>query len=99
MLDNIVPYIGGEEEKSEKEPLKILGHIDGNGIVNDDSIQISATCIRVPVTDGHTASVLSILNLRVKFRAKKRSLKFGKNSDRSLKNLICPLLQCSQLYI
>jgi aspartate-semialdehyde dehydrogenase len=57
MLDNIVPYIGGEEEKSEKEPLKILGHVNGNGIVNDDSIQISATCIRVPVTDGHTASV------------------------------------------
>ena len=57
MLDNIVPYIEGEEEKSEKEPLKILGRVGENGIINDDSIQISATCIRVPVTDGHTASV------------------------------------------
>ena len=57
ILDNIVPYIGGEEEKSEKEPLKILGEVGENGIINDDSIQISATCTRVPVSDGHTACV------------------------------------------
>ncbi len=57
MLDNIVPYIGGEEEKSEKEPLKILGHVGEVGIINDDTVQISATCTRVPVTDGHTACV------------------------------------------
>jgi len=57
ILDNIVPYIGGEEEKSEKEPLKIFGEVGENGIINDDSIQISATCTRVSVSDGHTACV------------------------------------------
>jgi aspartate-semialdehyde dehydrogenase len=57
MVDNIVPYIGGEEEKSEKEPLKVLGKIGEKGIIDNDSIQISATCTRVPVTDGHTACV------------------------------------------
>ncbi|NVM16070.1 MAG: aspartate-semialdehyde dehydrogenase [Candidatus Lokiarchaeota archaeon] len=57
VVDNIVPYIGGEEEKSEQEPLKILGKVGENGIINDNSIQISATCTRVPVSDGHTACV------------------------------------------
>jgi aspartate-semialdehyde dehydrogenase len=57
VIDNIVPYIGGEEEKTEQEPHKIMGKIGKNGIINDDSIQISSTCTRVPVSDGHTASV------------------------------------------
>jgi aspartate-semialdehyde dehydrogenase len=57
MVDNIVPYLGGEEEKSEKEPLKVLGKVGEKGIINNNSIQISATCTRVPVTDGHTACV------------------------------------------
>jgi aspartate-semialdehyde dehydrogenase len=57
ITDNIIPYIGGEEEKSEKEPRKILGRIDGNRIVNDESFKISAHCNRVPVIDGHTACV------------------------------------------
>jgi aspartate-semialdehyde dehydrogenase len=57
MIDNVVPYIGGEEEKTEKEPLKIFGRIEGEKIVSIDSIQISAHCNRVPVTDGHLASV------------------------------------------
>ena len=57
MIDNIVPYIGGEEEKTEMEPTKILGKVGDKGIINDESIQISATCTRVPVIDGHTASV------------------------------------------
>lgn len=57
MVDNIVPYISGEEEKTEREPLKILGTVGKDGIVNYDSIKISATCTRVPVIDGHTASV------------------------------------------
>ena len=64
IVDNIVPYIGGEEEKSEKEPLKVLGKVGEKGIINNDSIQISATCTRVPVTDGHTACV------NVKFKNK-----------------------------
>jgi len=57
VVDNIVPYISGEEEKTEKEPYKILGKVGENGIINNQSIQISATCTRVPVTDGHIASV------------------------------------------
>ncbi|MFX0058593.1 MAG: aspartate-semialdehyde dehydrogenase [Candidatus Hodarchaeota archaeon] len=57
IIDNVVPFIGGEEKKSEEEPLKIFGKIGEKGIINDDSLQISATCTRVPVTDGHTAVV------------------------------------------
>jgi aspartate-semialdehyde dehydrogenase len=57
MIDNIIPYIGNEEEKSELEPLKILGSIEGNILKNADFPKISAHCNRVPVTDGHTACV------------------------------------------
>jgi aspartate-semialdehyde dehydrogenase len=57
MIDNIVPYIGGEEEKSELEPLKILGAIEGGVFKNAELPKISAHCNRVPVTDGHTACV------------------------------------------
>lgn len=57
IVDNIIPYIGGEEEKSEKEPLKILGRIENGKFVNNDSMKISAHCNRVPVVDGHTACV------------------------------------------
>ena len=57
MVDNIIPFIGGEEEKSEKEPLKILGKIVDGQIVNADLPVISAQCIRVPVSDGHMAAV------------------------------------------
>ncbi|WP_020621232.1 aspartate-semialdehyde dehydrogenase [Paenibacillus daejeonensis] len=57
MLDNVIPYIGGEEEKSEQEPLRIWGSIDGEQIVKANSPQITTQCIRVPVTDGHLATV------------------------------------------
>jgi aspartate-semialdehyde dehydrogenase len=57
MVDNIIPYIGGEEEKSEKEPGKIFGKVEGGKIISDDSISISAHCTRVPVIDGHSACV------------------------------------------
>jgi aspartate-semialdehyde dehydrogenase len=57
LIDNIVPFIKGEEEKSEVEPLKILGRIENGAILNDASIKISAHCNRVPVTHGHTACV------------------------------------------
>ena len=57
MIDNIVPYIGGEEEKTEKEPLKIFGTIAGGVIKNAGLPEISACCNRVPVIDGHTACV------------------------------------------
>lgn len=57
MIDNVVPYIGGEEEKTERECLKILGSIDGERFKNADFPRVSAHCNRVPVRDGHTACV------------------------------------------
>lgn len=57
MNDNVIPYIGGEEEKSEQEPLKVWGDIVEDGIELSKSPVISAQCIRVPVTDGHLATV------------------------------------------
>ena len=57
IIDNVIPYIGGEEEKSEREPLKLWGHIEGDHIVNAEKPVITAQCFRVPVSDGHTAAV------------------------------------------
>ncbi|MCR4590343.1 MAG: aspartate-semialdehyde dehydrogenase [Lachnospiraceae bacterium] len=57
MEGNIIPYIGGEEEKSEKEPLKVFGHVEGGKIVNYDGLKITSQCIRVPILYGHTATV------------------------------------------
>lgn len=57
MVGNIIPYIGGEEEKSEMEPLKILGHIENHEIVKAKGPRITCQCVRVPVLDGHTAAV------------------------------------------
>ena len=62
MQDNVIPYIGGEEEKSEQEPLRIWGEIKDGAIVKAASPVITCQCIRVPVLDGHTAAVF------VKFR-------------------------------
>lgn len=68
LIDNIVPYIGGEEEKSEREPLKILGAVKGNAIESVSLPRISAFCNRVSVADGHTACV------SLEFGAKKPSI-------------------------
>ena len=57
MVGNIIPYIGGEEEKSEIEPLKIFGNIENGEIKLNDTMKFSAQCIRVPVLDGHLACV------------------------------------------
>jgi len=59
IVDNVIPYIGGEEEKSEVEPLKLWGHIEGDQIVDATSPAITAQCLRVPVSDGHTAAVFA----------------------------------------
>ncbi len=56
ICDNIIPYIGGEEEKSEKEPLKIWGEVKDGKIISAKSPTITAQCLRVPVSDGHTAA-------------------------------------------
>ena len=57
MIDNVIPYIGGEEEKSEKEPLRVWGKVENGAIVPATSPIITSQCIRVPVSDGHTAAV------------------------------------------
>lgn len=57
MEDNVIPYIGGEEEKSEKEPMKIWGKVANGKVQLATSPTISATCVRVPVSDGHMATV------------------------------------------
>ena len=57
MVDNVIPFIGGEEEKSEKEPLKIWGTVSDSEIIPASTPSITTQCIRVPVTDGHLAAV------------------------------------------
>lgn len=64
MEGNVIPYIGGEEEKSEKEPLKVFGTVQGDEIVAATQPAITCQCVRIPVLNGHTASVF------VKFRKK-----------------------------
>lgn len=56
MIDNVIPFIGGEEEKSEKEPLKIWGEIQGDVIVDSTRPNFTAQCLRVPVSNGHMAA-------------------------------------------
>ncbi len=59
MVDNLIPYIGGEEEKSEQEPMKVWGHVENGVIVNAATPAITAQCLRVPVSNGHTAAVFA----------------------------------------
>ena len=65
ILDNVIPYIGGEEEKSEQEPLKIWGHVENGAIVNTTTPSITSPCLRVPVSDGHMAAVFFSLENKV----------------------------------
>ena len=81
MTDNVIPYIGGEEEKSEKEPSKIFGKINKGKFILKNMPQISANCIRVPVSDGHLATI----NIKFKKKASKERL------IKSLKNFKNPL--------
>ncbi|HEX4994071.1 MAG TPA: Asd/ArgC dimerization domain-containing protein [Methylomirabilota bacterium] len=57
ILDNVIPYIPGEEEKVAREPGKILGHLDGSGGIAPARFPVSATCTRVAVSEGHTEAV------------------------------------------
>ena len=57
MVDNVIPYIGGEEEKSEQEPLRVLGKVENGEIVKAELPKITCQCVRVPVLNGHTAAV------------------------------------------
>lgn len=84
IVDNVIPYIGGEEEKSEQEPLKIWGKVENGKIVNAASPEFTAQCIRVPVSDGHLAAVFvsfenkpskeEILNIWKEFSGEPQSL-------------------------
>ena len=65
MVDNVIPYIGGEEEKSEKEPLKIWGKIENGEIKPASAPLFTAQCIRVPVSDGHTAAVYASFDKKI----------------------------------
>ena len=68
MVDNVIPYIGGEEEKSEREPMKLWGHVEGGKIVNATEPYITAQCFRVPASNGHMAAVF------VRFKGEKPSI-------------------------
>jgi len=57
MIDNLIPFIGGEEEKSEKEPLRVWGEVKDGAVVPATNPVITTQCLRVPVSDGHTAAV------------------------------------------
>lgn len=85
MVDNVIPYINGEEEKSEKEPLKLWGKVKDGRIISATLPVITAQCIRIPVTDGHIAAVFvsfkkkppkeKILKLWKNFKGKPQILK------------------------
>jgi len=68
MVDNVIPYIGGEEEKSEREPMKLWGHVEDGKIVNATEPAFTAQCFRVPASNGHMAAVF------VKFKDEKPSI-------------------------
>ena len=70
IVDNVIPFIGGEEEKSEQEPLKLWGHIEGDHIEPAVSPKITAQCLRVPVADGHMAAVF----VKLKNKASKEEI-------------------------
>lgn len=84
MIDNVIPFIGGEEEKSEQEPLKIWGKIEGDEIVSASSPAFTAQCIRVPVSNGHMGAVFvefenkpskeEILNIWKNFKGRAQEL-------------------------
>ena len=68
MVDNVIPYIGGEEEKSEREPMKLWGKVEGGKIVNACEPAITAQCLRVPCSNGHMAACF------MKFKGEKPSM-------------------------
>lgn len=84
MIDNVIPFIGGEEEKSEKEPLKIWGKIVGDVIVDSERPNFTAQCLRVPVSNGHMAAAFvrfenkptkdEILNIWKSYKGKAQEL-------------------------
>ena len=93
--DNVIPYIGGEEEKSEREPLKIWGTLQDGKIVCAAAPSVTAQCLRVPVSDGHTAAVFvsfdkkpakeAILNAWKEFKGEPQRLKLPSAPEQFIK--------------
>lgn len=84
MVDNIIPFIPGEEEKSEIEPLKIWGKIESGKIVTNKNINITSQCLRVPVSNGHTAAVFATLQNKISPSEAIELIKNFKGSPQSL---------------
>ena len=85
MVENIIPFIGGEEEKSEQEPLRLFGKVVDGKIEKATAPLITTQCIRVPVLDGHTAAVFVNFEKKPTKRRNRRPLgKLQKDFHRSL---------------
>lgn len=87
MIDNVIPYIGGEEEKSEQEPLKLWGKVENGKIVNASKPEFTAQCIRVPVSDGHLAAVFVSFDKKV---SKEEIIEKWKNFEGEAQRLNLP---------
>ena len=87
MIDNVIPYIGGEEEKSEQEPLKLWGKVEDGKIVNATKPEFTAQCIRVPVSDGHLAAVFVSFDKKV---SKEEIIEKWKNYEGEAQRLNLP---------
>ncbi len=87
MIDNVIPYIGGEEEKSEQEPLKLWGKVEDGKIVNATKPEFTAQCIRVPVSDGHLAAVFVSFDKKV---SKEEIIEKWKNFEGEAQRLNLP---------
>jgi len=85
MVDNVIPYIGGEEEKSEQEPLKVWGSIQNGEVVHASGPAITTQCIRVPVTDGHMAAVFAEFERKPEIEEIKRIWREFKGVPQELK--------------
>ena len=89
MVDNCIPYIGGEEEKSEQEPLKLWGRVENGRIVKAEGPAITAQCFRVACQDGHMAAVF--MKLRTAASPPwSRSRRIGPHSGAQRRNYSCP---------
>ncbi len=84
MVDNIIPYIAGEEEKSELEPLKIWGKVSDGRITPNKDISITSQCFRVPISDGHTAAVFASFKDKVDISKIKEKIAKFKPNEKSI---------------
>ena len=96
MVDNLIPYIGGEEEKSEQEPLKVWGKVEGGKIVKAEGPAITAQCLRVPVSDGHTAAVFVSFKGCLLYTSKGFTQVFFRIFS---KNVVFATFLCKQCYV